>query len=202
MANPDAPFGLKPVRHATGAPYTGAANLYYVGTGNDTALFIGDPVVMTGTSNTAAFLGHEAGTLPSVTKATAGDGNRLVGVIVGFTSSDRDDTVYRTASTERGVLVADDPDLLFHIRDDGVAALAATSVGLNAVLIFTHSGNTVYGISGAELDTNSDAPAADASNQLHIMRLAPIPGNILGARAIWEVRINNHQLRGDVSIGV
>ena len=202
MANPDAPFGLKPVRYVSGAPYNGACNLYYVPSTYATALFVGDPVVMTGTSNTTEYLGHEAGTLMEVNKATAGDGNAITGVIVGFTSDDRSDSVYNPASTERGVLVADDPGLLFHIRDDGAAALAATSVGLNAVLIYTHSGDTVYGISGVELDTNSDAPAADASNQLQIMRLAPIPGNTIGTHAVWEVRITNHSLRGESVAGV
>lgn len=192
MANPDAPFGLRPARYVSGAPYNGACNLYYVPAAYGTALFVGDPVVKTGTSNTAAYNGHEAGTLPVVAKATAGDGNAITGVIVGFVSTDRADATYNPASTERGVLVADDPNLLFHIRDDGAAALDATSVGLNAVVIYTHAGDTVYGRSGVELDTNSDAPAADASNQLTIKRLAPIPGNELAAHAVWEVSINLH----------
>jgi len=52
MANTDAPFGLRPIRHRNGAPYNGAFNHYYVASSYATALFVGDPVVKTGTSNT------------------------------------------------------------------------------------------------------------------------------------------------------
>ena len=177
MANNDTPFGLKPVRHRNGAPYNGAATPYYIPSTYATALFIGDPVVITGTSNTAAVdvpgLGHfEIGTLPEINKTAAGDVDgptkRITGAIVGF-SADPDSlgTNYNPASTARVAWVADDPDLIFEIQADG--AVPAASMGLNAVLIYTHSGNTTTGLSGAELDTTSDAPAADASNQLTIV---------------------------------
>lgn len=45
MANIDAPFGLRPIRHKSGAPYNGAVNPYYVASTYATALFIGDPVI-------------------------------------------------------------------------------------------------------------------------------------------------------------
>lgn len=202
MANVDAPFGLRPVRHSTGAPYNGAANKYYVPDTYSTALFIGDPVVRTGTSNTSAVRGFNPGTLPEINKATAGDGNAITGVIVGFEPiSGFDAPIYGPADTERIALVADDPELVFHIQDDGAAALAATSVGLNAVLIYTHSGSTITGSSGAELDTNSDPPAADASNQLTIRRLANFVNNEIGVHAIWEVTINNHT-EAHASLGI
>ena len=194
MANVDAPFGLKPIRHRNGASYNGAANKYYVPSTYATALFIGDPVIKTATSNTSDVDGgNQPGTLPEINKATAGDGNAITGVVVGF-GPNRDDLSkqYNPASTERVVLVADDPDLVFDIRDDGAAALAETSVGLNAVLIFTESGSTTTGLSGVELDTSSDAPAADASNQLTIQRLSDKPDNAVGVNAVWEVKINNH----------
>ena len=198
MANSDTPFGLRPLRHRNGAPYNGAVNYYYVLAGYATALFLGDPVVKTGTSNTAGVKipgagDFDPGTLPTVNKATAGDGNAITGVVVGvFMDPDDSGAVYKPASTEAVLAVADDPDLVFEIQDDGAAALAATSVGLNAVLIYTHAGSTSTGLSGVELDTNSDAPAADASNQLTILRLKPELGNEIAANAVWEVKINNH----------
>lgn len=201
MANVDAPFGLRPIRYASGAPYNGACNKYFAPSTYATSLFIGDPVVKTGTSNTAAVSGHGPATLPEVNKATAGDGNAITGVVVGFEASDGfDSTVYGAASTARVVLVADDPTLLFEIQDDG-GSLAATSVGLNAVLIYTHSGSTVTGRSGVELDSTSDVPAADASNQLTILRLSNKPSNELAANAIWEVKINQHT-ESDNTLGI
>jgi hypothetical protein len=175
MANNDTPFGLKPIRYKSGAPYNGAANPYYIASGYSTNLFIGDPVIKVAAgSNTAAVdapgLGHFAiGTLPQIEKATAGDTNRITGVIIGF-GADPDNLSrnYSPASTEAIAWVADDPFLEFEIQADG--AVPAASMGLNANLIYTHSGNTTSGLSGAELDTTFDVPAADASNQLLIVR--------------------------------
>ena len=198
MANVDTPFGLKPVRYASGAPYNGATNPYYIQSDYGTALYIGDPVVITGTSNTAEVsvpsVGTFApGTLPSINKATAGDGNLITGVIVAFSANPNDlSKQYNPASTARVAFVADDPNLLFEIQADSAGALAATSVGLNAVLIYTHAGSTVTGLSGAELDTTSDAPDADASNQLTIVRFVNRADNEIGTHAKVEVRINQH----------
>lgn len=192
MANTDAPFGLRPIRHKSGAPYNGACKAYFV-TGSNSALFIGDPVIKAGSSNSTAINGHLPGSLPTVVKATAGDGNAITGVIVGFETTDRSDTPYRVDATDRVVLVADDPDLVFVVQDDGGGALDHDAVGLNANLIFTTAGNTATGISGVELDGGTtDGPAADASNQLTIQRLHPVVGNELADFAIWEVTINQH----------
>jgi len=197
MANSDTPFGLRPIRHRNGASYNGAVNHYYLPSTYATAMFIGDPVIKTGTSNTAfvhaAGVGDfEIGTLPEINKATAGDGNRITGVIVGFSTLPTDlSKQYNPASTERVALVCDDPDVIFQIQADG--AVPAASIGLNAVLIYTTAGSTVSGLSGVELDTTSDVPAADASNQLVILRGANIPGNdITSAYGKLEVMINQH----------
>lgn len=196
MANQDAPFGLRPVMHRSGAPYNGATNAYYIPASYGTALFIGDPVVKTGTANTAGVTLPGAGfadigTLPEINKATAGDGNAITGVIVGFSPDPSGlDRTHNPASTERVAFVCDDPDVMFEIQPDG--ALAATQVGLNAVLIYTHSGSTTTGLSGAELDTSSDVPAADASNQLTIQRLVNRTDNEAGANVVALVKINNH----------
>jgi len=195
MANIDAPFGLRPLRHRNGAPYNGAVNPYYIAS-DVAALFIGDPVVKTGESNTAAITvpggGHSPiGTLPEVTKATAGDGNAITGVIVGFAAlPDNLSLKHNTANTERVAFVCDDPDVVFEIQADGT--IAAAQVGLNAVLIYTNAGSAITGYSGAELDTTIDVPAADASNQLTIQRVVNREDNAAGANARVEVKINNH----------
>lgn len=198
MANVDAPFGLRPIRHKSGAPYNGAATPYYINASYGTALFIGDPVIkVAGGSNAAAItapgLGtFGVGTLPEIEKATAGDGNRITGVIVGFsTLASNLDYKHNPVSTERVAMVCDDPDVVFEIQADG--AVAAASMGLNAVLIYTHSGSTTTGLSGVELDTTSDGPAADASNQLLILRASNRPDNdTTAAHCKVEVLINQH----------
>lgn len=197
MANSDSRGGLKPVRHKSGAPYNGAATPYYIASTYATALYIGDPVIKVAGGSNAAMVKTNVGTfnigtLPSIEKATAGDGNRITGVIVGFSALPTSlDKQYNPASTERVALVCDDPDMVFEIQADG--AIAAADIGLNAVLIFTHGGSTATGLSGVELDTTSDGPAADASNQLLILRAVNRDDNdTTSAWAKVEVLINQH----------
>lgn len=202
MANSDTPFGLRPIRHKSGAPYNGAARPYYKPSTYNTAVFVGDCVVKTGTANTAAVTvpgggSFDIGTLPEVNRTTPGDvntnGERITGVVVGFGANPDDLTKsYSPASTEAVVWVADDPDLVFEVQCP--SAIAATQVGLNALLIDTHSGSTVYGRSGTEMDGgDSTAPAADASYQLMILRLINRPDNAPNAAFNKvEVMINTH----------
>lgn len=173
MANVDSPFGLKlSTVNGMGTP-NWSIRPYYLPASYGTAAYIGDPVLKTGTSNTSVVnaIGggsFEIGTMPEINIAAVGDAARITGVIVGFYAhASHLDKAYNPASTERVALVCDDPRAIFEIQADG--AIAAAQVGLNAVLIATHSGVTATGLSGHELDTTSDAPAADASNQLLIL---------------------------------
>lgn len=207
MANVDSRFGLKPVRHRNGAPYNGAVRPYYIPASYGTALYVGDPVVKTGTANTAevSFPGagkFNIGTLPEINKATAGDGNRVTGAIVGFVALPDDlGKPYNPASTERIAYVCDDPDVVFEIQADG--AIPATSIGLNAVFIYTHSGSTTTGLSGVELDTTSDAPAADASNQMLILRAVNREDNdtTLTHAKVEVMLINHTEAHGNTAAG-
>lgn len=202
MSNVDNRFGLKPVRHLNGSPWNGQAVRCYLPSTDAVAMFIGDPVDLAGSADAA-------GVCPTVVKATAGDGNQIYGVITAFDPNPDDlSLVYRAASTARYCDVCIDPDVIFEIQACSGAILANTTVGLNAVLIYTHSGSTVTGMSGAEMDSGaSAAPAADASNQLLIMGLVDRADNDISAvNAKWEVIINLHRLRatgdGDGALGV
>lgn len=196
MANADTPFGLRAVGHPSGLSKA-RVRAYYVPSSYATALFPGDAVVKTGTSNTAEVSAPGVGTMPigtmpEVNKATAGDGNAITGVIVGVAASpDGLGRRYLPASTGGVVFVNDDPQTEFEIQADGT--IAAAQVGLNAVLIYTNTGDTNTGQSGTELDTTSDAPAADASNQLTILSVVPRTDNEAGSDYTkCRVRINNH----------
>lgn len=196
MANADTPFGLRPIGHPSGLSRA-SVRAYYVPASYGTALFVGDPVIKTGTSNTTEVSAPGVGTMPvgtmaEVNKAAAGDANAITGVIVGVAASpDNLSRRYLPASTGGVVFVNDDPATEFEIQADG--AIAAAQVGLNAVLIYTNTGDTNTGQSGAELDTTSDAPAADASNQLTILGVVPRADNeAASAYTKVRVRINNH----------
>jgi len=194
MANANTPAGLTPLKNS---PFVEIPkNYYYIPSSYATALFIGDPVIKTGTSNTANVLGDgrqfAAGSLPEINKATAGDTNKITGVIVGFLANPSNLTLnYNTASTERVAIVADSPLQEFMIQEETAGTpLAATSVGFNANLVFAESGSTATGLSGVELDTST--PATDATFQLKILRLLDTPENSVGQHAKWRVKINNH----------
>jgi hypothetical protein len=191
MANVNAPFGLRPVRYLDGRPYNGAVE-YYFATGATGAIRVGDPVVEAGSANTSEYMGWAPGTLPTCTVAADGDGDPITGVCVGVLPETRDSTTYRVTSTDRIILVARGPDLVFEVQADaGGTALAANDVGLHACL---KVGSTATDLSDWTLDT-SDTPANDPSNQVKILGFSKKPKNgEIGAYAVVEVLINNHML--------
>lgn len=200
MANVNAPFGMRPVRHKSGAPYNGAVRKYFVPSTDSTALFIGDPVIMVGTANETAVNGHAPGTLPIVTRHTAG-ANPITGVVVGVDAQTREATTYRAASTATVVFVADDPDLIFHVRDNGAAQPLHTWVSSNANLA-SGTGETGFGVS-AFVIAGATTPTSTAAAALRIVGLANIPNNELDEYAVWEVTINNHSFNaGIVGAGI
>lgn len=193
MANTDNPFGLRPVQHRNGAPYSGACRPYYIPAAYGTALFVGDPVVITGAVNTAAVKAAGVGSFPVgglavVAKATVGS-NPITGVIVGFAGT-FDSTVHNPGNTERIALVCDDPEVIYEIQADGT--LTPGDVGYNGVLIYTHTGSTITGRSAAELDTTSTVPATTAAMQLKIRGFVNREDNdMAAANAKVLVQINN-----------
>jgi len=50
MANPTGAFGLRPSRHLDGSPWNAAIDKCYVSAAYDTAIFRGDPVLLTPTA--------------------------------------------------------------------------------------------------------------------------------------------------------
>lgn len=187
MANLSNVRGLVPKRLRNGAPFVGPLRKYYVAAGDATALFPGDPVVLSGTADDRG--------VSCVTQATAGTAGRITGVVVGIAndpavpaSNDMLEMGYRPASTEGYVLVCDDPNVLFEIEEDGVGgALAKTSVGLNADLA-AGTGSTSMRSSGFMLDSSS--AAVTATLQLRIVELEQRADNEIGANAKWLVAIN------------
>ena len=186
MANSDNAYGFRAIRHRNGAPYNGAANIYHVPASYGTALFVGDPVIKSGTADSNG--------IPGITIGSAG--GPITGVIVGFitrsgnTNQTVDDSIsYSKASTEGYALVCDDPDVIFSIQDDGATAFTAATIGLNASFV-AGSGSTTSGLSGYEIDTSTEATTAGL--ELKILRLLQREDNEIAANAEWEVMINDH----------
>lgn len=152
MANVDTPFGFRPVMHKNGQPYNGSANLYMATSG--TSMFIGDPVLITGQSNTTEIDGMDPGTVPIVNVAGTTDTSAISGVVVGAVPTDQTSTTYYQGNkTARLLWVCDSEDVLFEVQAD--AAITQEDIGNATVLVNTHAGSTVTGKSGAEVDADT-----------------------------------------------
>lgn len=190
MANANTPSGLSPVKDIYGAPYNGAANIYSVASSDGTAILIGDPVKLAGTGQTIG-----DGVYQDVIRAATGD--VVTGVVVAVLPDTRDSLIYRAASTQRLVLVADNPNLLFEAQENsGGTAFTANDIGLNVNFI-VGSGSTVTGRSGVELDTSTEATTNTLDLQL--VAFQNRADNAIGANAKWLVRINRHQRANQVA---
>ncbi|MBF0399956.1 MAG: hypothetical protein HQL90_04240 [Magnetococcales bacterium] len=190
MANPDTPFGLKPVRHKSGCCYDGAATAMYKNSGYGTAVYIGDPVlVVAGGSNSAAVGEFQPGTLQEVELAAAG--GYISGVVVGIRPDPNNlQRTYSPASTEAVLFVCTDPDVLYEIQEvSGGTALTAAAVGLNASFVYA-AGSTYTGLSGVELDNSTEATTQ--ALELKIRGLVDRADNVIGEHAKWLVQINLH----------
>lgn len=191
MANTNVARGLVPVKMADGSPYNGATNPMHAPASYATAIYIGDPVKISGTADSAG--------VPGATLSAAGE--TISGVVVGFTDATSMLAGYGAASTVRYLLVARGQDILFEIQDDGVGgALAATDIGLNADLIAA-AGSTFTKRSGYMLDTSTKA--ATATLQVRIRGLAQRPDNEFAANAKVLVTLNSTtESPGTASVGL
>jgi hypothetical protein len=190
MANTDNPAGFKPAQHRDGSPYNGAFREYSVAAGYGTALMIGDPVILAGTSQT---IGGRV--LSDVQRCATG--GVPVGVIVGVKPDTQDSLRYRAASTLRTVYVADNPDLLFEIQEGSTGtALAANDAGLNVDFVVA-AGSTVTGLSGVMINNATEA----TTNTLDLHLVAPVArdDNAIGYSCKWLVTFNRHQFRNQVA---
>jgi hypothetical protein len=195
MANANIARGLIPYRRTTGEPYNGAANIYYVPSSVASNIFIGDPV----TYLTAA---ADANGIPSVTLATAGSSNNVLGAVVGIVNGGdpvipitRDLPIYHQASTAGYILVADDFDLLFEVQENGNMGAQAPNRNVNLV---SGTGSTVTGYSGWML--NSSTLATTNTLQMRVVRMLQQADNVAGTNAKWLCRINLNALTSTTGV--
>ena len=193
MANTDRAVGLKVAGPLLGATWYSVSSAYA------TVVFIGDPVVATGTSNL-------------VNVATAGSTNAILGAVIGVYDTNKTpgcvDSVgnrvpYRPASTTAYVLVADCPQQLFIAQGDGdTSYFDVNDCGGNVPMV-AGSGVTMTGVSGWELDDSATA-GSTAAEQIRLVRPVDRVDNTVGsANCDWYCFINNHQkLQGIVGAGV
>lgn len=179
MANANVATGLTPVRMLDGSPFNGACDMFYMPTSVNTNAFIGDPVKLGGSADSAG--------LASVALCAAAD--TITGVIVGFADAASMTLGYGAAATVRYPLVAHGQDILFEIQEDGVGgAIAAADIGLNADIIVA-AGSTYTKKSGVMLDTSTKQTTATLG--LRIRGITQRPDNALAEFAKVLVSLND-----------
>lgn len=201
MANTSRISGFRPVKHITGAPYNGQANIYEVPAGESVPVFVGDLVKLSDSAATAGVPAVEA-VVAASSQITAGP---ILGAVVGVLNTKMDpldgtmtagsislDTPqYRAASTKQYVLVADAPDLVFEAEAD--AAVAAASVGLNVGI--GASAHTTPLLTGASpmYVYSTTAPTTTSTLPLQIVGVVKrVDNEINSAYNKVLVRINVH----------
>lgn len=204
MANVNRVNGFRPVKSGTGAPYNGQANLYFIPSTDSTAVFVGDLVGLAGSASADGY--------PTVAQHAAN--GVPVGVVVGFLpenvtpgsisngrTPNLDTPGHRLASTNRYVLVADDPGLIMEAQEDAVGgALAVTNIGQN-VQVVVGSGSTVTGTSGMQVD--SSTAATTSTHELRLVGFVNRPDNEIGnANAKVHVAFNKHQYNSVGTTGI
>jgi hypothetical protein len=150
-------------------------------------LFVGDPVVLTGSADAA-------GVCPTVGIATAGA--VVFGVITSFTElpTDLTSTYFLTGATGgRYCNVCCDPTVLYEVQGNSAGVITADMVGANGNLVATAAGSAVTGLSGWEL--NYTGITTTSTLQVRIMGASPrVDNDISAVYAKWLVLLNLNQL--------
>jgi len=173
MANLDAPRGFTPL-----ALEDRYVHMYYKSAA--VILGVGDPVVRA--ANSSDPLGYA-----SVTRATTGAA--ITGVVVAILPSVGRTTKHLASADTGYVLVADSPDQLFRVQDNGGATgIIVTQIGEHVDSVTAINANTTTGRSNYELDT--EAVAAD--NTWVLVAKDNAVNNVVGANCSWVVKANLH----------
>ena len=186
MANLDASFGMKPVRMMGGSPYSGGQSRYRIAANYGTSIFQGD-MVMQVTGGTVE-IHADGGTVP------------IVGVFNGCTYTDPTSgeqvfSNYYPASTNASDIIAfiiDDPNVVFEIQADDTFPVA--DLFGNFDIVYTNSGSTLSGISGAELDVTTGATTAGLPIKAIDISEDPENSDVASANTNVLVVIQNHIL--------
>ena len=180
MANTDAAFGFRPISK-DGSPYNGGTQRCSIIATDATATFIGDAVMLDGSSN---------GGYPGVTQAITTSG-LVYGVVTAFEASPDTslDDQYRKALTLRYCQVASVIDTEFEAQADGAdASLPAAASGLNADFVVA-AGSSAYGVSGMEINAATEATTSTLDLQL-VRPVDRADNDVTLANANWIVRFN------------
>ena len=184
MANKDASFGLKPVKMMGGSPYSGGQSRYRIAANYGTSIFQGDLVMQV--TGGGVEIHADGGTVP------------IVGVFNGCmytdpTTSEQVFSNHYPASTNASDIIAfvhDDPETVFEIQADDTFPVA--DLFGNFDIVYTNSGSTTTGISGAELDVTTGATSTNLPLKAIDISQDPENSDVGSANTNVLVVIQNH----------
>ena len=184
MANKDASFGLKPVKMMGGSAYSGGQSRYRIAANYGTSIFQGDLVMQV--TGGGIEIHADGGTVP------------IVGVFNGCmytdpTTSEQVFSNYYPASTNASDIIAfvhDDPNTVFEIQADDTFPVA--DLFGNFDIVYTNSGSTTTGISGAELDVTTGATTTNLPLKAIDISQDPENSDVASANTNVLVVIQNH----------
>lgn len=195
--------GFRPVKHLSGAPYNGQFNRYMISASDSQVTNVGDLVVL---SDNDALVDPNGGVYPAVERAASATSSAIVGAVVGFEPdySNLNTGTVRAASTRRIVFVADAPDLIFAVPQDGTGGVVgAASVGLNCSLVIGSGASSAPYASTQMVD--SSEVATTATDPVQIVGVVASPDNDVTSTsrpAELLVRINTHAFQAAGLAGV
>lgn len=182
MSNVDRPNGLRVHGTIDGSPLNANLRTRPVDSSNATAIFQGDAIILEDDGNVAPYTGTGGGNLLGV----------CMGAVWDRTVAQTEHPGYLPATTAGNILVAEGPDILFQIQDDGGATPTTAIIGSNADIAAT-AGSTSTGQSAHELKMTTLTDSGAGTAQLRIIDYVHDTSNDPTAvNAKWIVRINEH----------
>lgn len=184
MANKDAAFGLRLSRSGNGSDLQNMQNKYRIASGYGTAIFQGDMVkVVTG---------------GGIERFADGDSGPVLGVFNGCrftdpsTSKERFSNHYpaSTAAADIEAFIIDAPHAVYEIQADDTFPVA--DLFGNFDIVNATAGDTVSGISRAELDVTTGATTATLPLKAIDISQDPENSDVSSANTNVIVMINNH----------
>ena len=184
MANKDAAFGLRLSRSGNGSDLQNMQNKYRIASGYGTAIFQGDMVKVV--------------TDGGIERFADGDSGPILGVFNGCrftdpsTSKERFSNHYpaSTAAADIEAFIIDAPHAVYEIQADDTFPVA--DLFGNFDIVNATAGDTVSGISRAELDVTTGATTATLPLKAIDISQDPENSDVSSANTNVIVIINNH----------
>ena len=184
MANQDAAFGLRPLKMIGGQAFHGGQSRYRIAANYGTNIFQGDMVAQV--TGGGIEVHADGGTVP------------VVGVFNGCrftdpTTGKETFSNFYPASTNASdieAFIIDDPNVVFEIQCN--AAFPVADLFGNFDIVYTTSGSTVTGISGAELDVTTGATNTNLPIKAIDISQDPENSDVSSDATNVQVVIQNH----------